>query len=237
MHKSLLLAAVVTAVACTTSARADNLLDQQLGGVPNPAVAPAAPKPVAGPSTADIVSPDAVRKVDDLDLVNKLTQPDDPSKQAGQVKEKFTDMIARMGQSQDRLVSRDPGEVTQETQRRIIGDLDVLIEIARQQCNKVSKPQDPDKQQQNQKSYSQGRGQSQGGSTAAGSSFLPRGGSVDPQTSGDIHSHGQNEWGTLPSKDRDLVSHGANEQYLSSYRDMIDRYYQALAELGKTHNL
>ena len=51
-----------------------------------------------------------------------------------------------------------------------------------------------------------------------------------------IRSRGAAEFGDLPARDRDLVAHGANEEYLSSYRDMIDRYYQALAELGKARN-
>jgi hypothetical protein len=51
-----------------------------------------------------------------------------------------------------------------------------------------------------------------------------------------MHVKSPAEWGNLPAKDRDLVSNGANEQYLPSYKEMIDRYYQALAEIGKNRD-
>ena len=38
----------------------------------------------------------------------------------------------------------------------------------------------------------------------------------------------------LPARDREQVAHGANEQYLSAYKDQIERYYQALAEMAKS---
>jgi hypothetical protein len=262
MTRSALLASCILAAATALSARGQSLLDQQLGPAPatpaadkpadTPKPAPAAtPPPKAdspAPSTAapgprvggtDIISPDAVKKVDDQDLIHKLTQTGDAAQQDG-VKEQLAEMLSRMSQSEKRLTDKDPGPVTQETQRRIVADLDTLIELARQQQQSSSSQSNSKDQQKGQeRSYSQGQnpGQNQqGGSTAATESTLPRGASATPDGNPDIRSRGAAEFGDLPARDRDLVAHGANEEYLSSYRDMIDRYYQALAELGKARN-
>jgi hypothetical protein len=244
-------AALLALAAFCAPAPAQSILDQQLGNEPKPAEAkpapadakpstpapqPAAPAPRPG---SDITTPETVKHVDDADLINKLTQPE-TAPAGNPVKQQMADMIDRMSDSQQRLSKKDPGDITQETQRRILADLDVLIEYARQQQqNGPSKPdpnQDPSKGQGRQYSQGQGQQQNQGGSTAASDSFLPGGSPDTPRPGEDIHSHSPDEWGRLGARDRDLISHGANEQYLSSYKDMIDRYYQALAELGKNKN-
>ena len=130
-----------------------------------------------------------------------------------------------------------PAMSLRKRSRRILTDLDILIEYARQQQQQGGQGKDPSKDQQKgeQRTYSQGQ-QNQKGTTAANSSFLPNGDAATPSLNDDIHSKGPNEWGGLRPRERDLISHGANEEYLSAYRDMIDRYYQALAELGKSHS-
>jgi hypothetical protein len=232
----LYICAIVGAFTLPLGARAEGLLDQQLGGTSSakPAEAAAPNKPI--PATAGpAINPDAVRKVDDADLINKLTQPEKPT-DPNVVKEHLTQMLDRMGQSQQRLAEKDPGDITQETQRRILTDLDVLIEFARQQCSSCQGSNPGQGQPGQQRNFSQNQQQNQNGSTAASNSFLPTGGHAEPQPAGDVRSHSPEEWGKLGPRDRDLISHGANEQYLSSYRDLIDRYYQALAELGKSRN-
>jgi hypothetical protein len=126
--------------------------------------------------------------------------------------------------------------VTQETQRRIVADLGLMIELARQQQQQSSssgssQPQDG---QQRQQTGPQGGQKGEGGTVAATSDPLPRGSYVDPVT-GDMRSKDPANWAFLPPRDRDQVSHGANEEYLTSYRDLIDRYYQALAEMARSH--
>jgi hypothetical protein len=255
-----LIASLLTASLAAT-ASAQGLLDQQLGTTPAPAAKPDSAKPDAAKTNApktdaaksddqkpatpagttpnpitlnanDITSPDAVKRVDDADLINKLTKTDDAKANANEVAVKMKDMLDRMGQSENRLTQKDAGEDTQETQRRILTDLDVLIEYARQQMQS-GQSQNQQQQPGQGRQYTQGNGKSQGGSTPAGSSFLPQN-NQDPARPGeDIRSKGSQEWGTLRPRERDLISHGANEEYLSSYKDMIERYYQALAELGK----
>jgi hypothetical protein len=142
-----------------------------------------------------------------------------------------------MQDTQKLLANKDPGEVTQETQRRIVSDLDVMIELARQQQQQQnsSGSSSPQPGQQRQPGSPQNGQTGPGGTQAATSDPLPRGGIADPVT-GDIHNRDPANWGGLPPRDRDQVSHGANEEYLSAYKDLIDRYYQALAEMGKARN-
>jgi len=229
-----------------------SVLDQQLGGdgqksddvkkQEDQSKTDAAPKPDDDKATdrkpvaPDMVSPSAARAVDDMDLVNKLTGADNDKQDPNDT---MKQMVDRMGQSQSRLSNNeDPGAITQETQKRILTDLDVMIEYARKQ-QQSSKPNPNSKQQPGDKrKMSSGQQQGpheEGGNQAATDSSLPRGPISAAQSNGeDMHQKGPQEWGNLPPRDRDLISNGANEQYLPSYKEMIDRYYQALAEIGKT---
>jgi len=244
MNTRLLVIAAVLAAACIPAgARAQGLLDQQLGP---PAAAPAtAPKPDASQPPAakpdslkpntDIVSPDAAKKVDDDELLNQLLKPGTPP-DPDAIKQRLKDMVTRMADTTKLLSDKkDPGEVTQETQRRIVGDLDVMIELARQQQQQQSGSSSSQQPGQQRQPGQQSGQKSEGGTQAATSDPLPRGGYADPVT-GDIHNRDPANWGGLPPRDRDQVSHGANEEYLSAYKDLIDRYYQALAEMGKSRS-
>jgi hypothetical protein len=244
--------AAMAVVLCAAACFGQSVLDQQLGGggqkpadVKKPEDQPktdAAPKPDDQratdnkPVAPDMVSPSAAKAVDDMDLVNKLTGADNDKQSPD---DKMKEMVDRMGQSQSRLSNdKDPGAITQETQKRIITDLDVMIEYARKQqqsgkSNSDSKQQ-PGEKRQTSSGQQQGPHQ-EGGNQAATDSSLPRGPISSAQSNGeDMHQKGPQEWGGLPPRDRDLISNGANEQYLPSYKEMIDRYYQALAEIGKT---
>ena len=260
MNAALLAAAVVvSAGAWSMTARGDDALDLGLG--PKEGAKPAEVKPLEG-TTADkapktdvkteekagakkeepaapggeqLVSPDAAKKVDDQDLLKKLTGEDKTAEGPPDPNEKFQKVIGRMDESEKLLKAKETGDVTQETQRRIVMDLDVLIEIAKkmqQQSSSSSSSQKPGQQRQESKANQPGK-QSQGGTTAAQQSVLPSGTAGAAQSNGtDIHEKSK-EWGGLPDRDRDLISHGANEQYLPAYKEQIEKYYEALAEIGK----
>src|SRR6185436_8781150 len=111
---------------------------------------------------------------------------------------------------------KDPGAVTQETERRIIMDLDVLIDFARKQqqqqsSSSSSQQQQQQQQQDQQKQYSQGNrpgstpGQGQGGNVAAAQDQLPGGGQSAADPLQDIHASGD-RWGDLRPVERDLIS-------------------------------
>ncbi len=232
-----LISALCVGTLRTGALAADGLLGQELGGAAGPGapVAPSPPQkapdgPAPGPA---LVDPDAARVVDDMDLLKKLTggAADEQKNQTGAAQQ-LQDMVSRMGESEQRLGKSDPGTVTQETQRRIVVDLDALIEIARKQSSSKGQSKQPGQGQQRQQTQT-GRGQ--GGATAATSEQL-RDGGYDPAASNgqDMHQKSPAEWGNLPDRDRDLLAHGSNEQYLPAYKALIDRYYQALAEMGRS---
>jgi hypothetical protein len=254
MNARILLSTVLIAAGIAASVRAQGLLDQQLGPptTPTPATSPAtAPVTLRGnarPTTApaskvqapnpgtDIVSPNAAKTVDDDELLQQLLKPDTPP-DPDAVKQRLLDMVVRMERASGLLNKKDPGEVTQETQRRIVSDLDIMIELARQQQQQSSssssqaQPAQPRQPGQPQDGSQKG----EGGSTPATAEILPHGTYADPVT-GELRNRDAANWGGLPPRDRDQVSHGANEEYLSSYKEMIDRYYQALSETNKPRN-
>jgi hypothetical protein len=249
MNTRILLSTALIVAGTTASVRAQGLLDQQLGPPTTPAptsitaTAPAAapaPKPNAvksdtpKPKTGgDIVSPNAAKTVDDDELLQQLLKPDTPP-DPDAVKQRLLDMVVRMERAASLLGNKDPGEVTQETQRRIVSDLDIMIELARQQQQQNSSSSSPAQPGQERKpgEPQDGSQKGEGGSTPAKAEILPRGTYADPIT-GELRNRDTANWGGLPPRDRDQVSHGANEEYLSSYKDMIDRYYQALSETNK----
>jgi hypothetical protein len=236
---AVLAAASVGCVVASRQTLAEGILDQQLGpNAPDAKPAPATNLPATPPAPAPI-NPSAAKAVDDDDLIKQLTNPNAAPKDTGpNPTQELKEVLDRMADSQTRLTGKDPGAVTQESQRRIVTDLDTVIEYVRKQeqqpqSNSKSKPQPGDKRQQSQ-GQKQGN-QQQPGNHAAQDSQLTNGTVEAPQSNGEsLRNKGPSEWGNLPPKDRDLISNGVNEQYLPAYKDMIDRYYQALAEVGKT---
>jgi hypothetical protein len=244
-----MLAAAVALVSTLGATTMADVLDEGLGGdaPKKEAVQPAgppAPKPevkLTRPKMPDLVSPEAAKTVDDQDLMNKLTgKADVAGGEAKGAEEKMNEVMERMGQAETRLAQQqDPGLITQETQRRIVTDLDVMIEYLKEQEKKgggqgKGKPKDGQERQKS-KGQQQGSqpGQGMGGSQAAQDSQMRPGSAQTPQAnSTDLHEAGRN-WGNLPERERDLVAHGAKEHYLPEYKEMINKYYQALAEIGR----
>lgn len=205
-----------------------------------------APAPKAAPNTEapkdtrpvreDLVSPEAAQKIDEEDLIKKLTGDDNKAKQSAEAK--LQEVVDRMGSAGKRLQERDPGDLTQETQRRIVVDLDTLIDLAKkmqqQQQQSSGKSQGkPEKQEsQGQKSGKQ-PGENQGGSEAAQESVL-RDGSGAAQPGQEMREKGAEGWGNLPPRDRELVTQAQQEGFLPSYKAAIEKYYEELARLSRT---
>ena len=189
------------------------------------------PRPVAD----EIVSPDAATKVDEEDLIKKLTGEDKPND--GSPEKKFAEIIERMGTSGTMLKKADPGEVTQEVQRRIVTDLDVLIELAKKsQSSSSQQPQKPKPGQEKQESKGEKtKGSGMGGSNAATDSQMNSGEASASPNSKDIHEVNQDEtWKNLPARDRDKIINGMKEEVLPGYQRMIEKYYEELAKTDKT---
>ena len=147
----------------------------------------------------------------------------------------------RMARSKQRLtLSRDPGEVTQTIQERILGDLDGLIEASRQQ-QAQSKP-NPQQQQQQQaqrpkpgqkpgekQANNQGQNKPKPDGQSSAKASTPNSPTGEADASGDL-KEGLAEWGQLTPRQRAAVLDTKGEQVLDSYRKIIEDYYKRLNE-------
>ena len=114
-------------------------------------------------------------------------------------------------------------------------NLDSLIQFVREQQSKPEPGQgkpDPGQKKPPQPGEKQ-PGNNEGGTDAAQESTLQRIRHAFQSNSQDMNEKGR-EWGNLPGRDRDLIANSVKEASLPAYREMVDRYYQALAEIGKT---
>jgi hypothetical protein len=191
-----------------------------------------AEKPAIDPGTAS--------KNDNKDLINDLTtgkriQPTAPD--AGKM---IGDIMTHTKDAADNLkLNLDAGADTQDHQRKALAAMDTLIELVRQQEQKKQQGQGkPDPGQKKEKNPGQGPPQpgdhQEGGTEAAQESQLP-GGSANPfRSNGDIISKDPKEWGNLPPKDRDEILNSLQNGALKDYQTKIRKYYEALAEIGRS---
>ena len=189
------------------------------------------------PVTDTIVSPDASNTVDSEDLVKRLTGEDKESGGGADPMKKFKEIVDRMGDASTRLKNVDAGDVTQEVERRIVMDLDVLIDMAKksQSSGKGKGDKSKDKAQQAQMGQGQqpGKPKPNGGNQAAQNSEA-RDGTATANPGADLHEKGAEGWGNLQERDRALITQGQQQTFLPSYRAMIERYYEELARLNRT---
>jgi len=209
-----------------------------------PAAKPADPldaalgKPALDPTTAT--------KHDDNELLNDLAngkkeQPvqQDPDK----IMQDFIDHTKAAGSLQKD--KQDPGMETQDHQRRATVAMDSLIDIVKEMQKEKDQKQDPsqqppkpgEKKEENPGDPQQGPpqdGQHQdSGTEAARQSQLPPG-SVGPFASnGEMIVKDANQWGNLPTRDRDQILNSLQDGALKSYQEKIRKYYEALAEIGR----
>lgn len=175
--------------------------------------------------------PGAVNKVDQKELIKKLTRQQNYGQSPqGQMKE----MLARMHTSARRLGLTKAGPQTQEIQRRIVLSLNELIKMAERNQSGQGSGQGK-KRQSGPKQMNQGPsqpGNSSGGSHAAKNHSMPTGPVESAQKNGRLFTQKRN-WGNLPPKARQLIANGIQEQPLPQYKNWIDQYYRALANIGK----
>ena len=127
---------------------------------------------------------------------------------------------------------RDLGRQTQRLQQRIVDDLDLAIDQM-QRGRSVSDASEADEQQQRQSDRPAGQAPSRSGQAPTATAGVAAGGGGVGATSGDRQAdrfeEGRREWGNLPPRDRDQVIQGRDRPYMEHYRDLIERYYRALA--------
>ena len=147
-----------------------------------------------------------------------------------------------MARSRQRLaLNNDPGKVTQEIQKRILIDIDDLINQAQQQQQQQQQQQRQRGQRQQQQQQQQpNRGQQQiaqqqqnrqQGQNAAQQSVLGEGGKPQVDISQDIKDQIR-EWGRLHGRDREAIVEIENEKVNPKYQKLVDDYYKSLSEKG-----
>jgi hypothetical protein len=173
------------------------------------------------------------------DLENKETDDallnDKPDVDAG---ERQANLIGnRMARSRQRLaLNGDPGKVTQLIQKKILDDLDALIEQARKQQAQARNSDQQSKagekqqnqpaeanQQANQKPNQRSGNPAQDSTPNAGPAANP---ANKPGT--DIRENAA-EWGKLTPRVRDAVLDSKDETIIESYRKLVEDYYKSLS--------
>ena len=147
----------------------------------------------------------------------------------------------RMARSRQRLaLNDDPGTVTQEIQKRIVTDLDQMIELARQQQQRSSsKPgQNPGQKmdqptgapgQQSVASGPKNQGAQNPATNAGRVSNNGQGSAPDSDLSKQI-AESAKEWGGITARDRQAVQESATEKVIEKYKSFVDDYYRSLSE-------
>jgi hypothetical protein len=146
-----------------------------------------------------------------------------------------------MARSRQRLsIKLDPGKTTQIIQGRIIADLDLLIDQAReqqaqarnsQQQNQGQKQNQPGQQDQQANAQNQGKqGQQQMGqkTPAQDSTAGVRKQGAQEDLAKQIQETMQ-EWGGLTPRQRAAVIDGKNETVIETYRKLVEDYYKSLS--------
>ena len=150
----------------------------------------------------------------------------------------------RMGRARQRLATDlDPGQTTQLIQKRILDDMDVLIEQSRRQqaqarnsdqqqgeqseaqTKRQPRPGEQQAQADNQGGQQQ---QQQGTNPAEQSANAGGGGGRDREKAGDIKET-LREWGGLSPRQRDAVIEGSSETVIEAYKRLVEDYYKSLA--------
>jgi hypothetical protein len=179
--------------------------------------------------------------IEDQEFIKDLV---DNNLQADTVEKSIKLTGDRMARSRQRLaLTNDPGEVTQEIQKRIVDGMDDLIKLAQQQQQQAQaqpKPGDKpgEKGQKPQPGQNQGPQEAgkpqdgphqEAGTTAAQASTLTPGSDPQTDTSRDLQSK-LDEWGHITPRARDAVMEGRNEKSLSKYDQFIKDYYREVAK-------
>jgi hypothetical protein len=181
-------------------------------------------------------------QIDENELTQNLLQGDG-SPDPDQMKNDVSLVGQRMARSRQRLEQdRDPGKTTQEIQKRILTNMDALIEMARAQEAQTKSPsgqqqqaqqqgaQPADQQANAQPGNTSGQQQSHtAGHTPARVSVAGHDVNTDGTPTTDITQSGK-EWGNLSPRQRAAIIEAAAEKPVQKFKELIDEYSQALGD-------
>lgn len=195
------------------------------------------PEPDPSEKLPEEASADAVNDQElEHALLNGDGQPDPNQMQ------KDVDLVGqRMGRSRQRLaVAKDPGDTTQLIQKRILDNLDALIEMAR--AEQAEMHPEPGKKNQQQAGMPNPVVSTTPGNTSKGNKQNPSSKSGATPASVSVAGHDVDttgspttditqtlkEWGGLSPRKRQAVTEAASEKPIEKFKQYIDEYYQAL---------
>lgn len=202
-------------------------LDDQLLDDLSTDLAPAA-KPVGKPTAKDAKAKDPAL---DRQLLDQLEGED---VELGPQPDPLTRISKQMRNVETLIGRRDTSTKTQEMQKQIVSELDLLLEQTKKQCQggQCNKPPSPS----SQASTSPPKGQQ-----APSSEPMNK---PAKESSDELRKPGENKaaedaamdqlvkevWGHLPEKVRNQMQNVGVEQFLPKYEKLIEAYYKRLAE-------
>jgi hypothetical protein len=185
---------------------------------------------------------------DDLLGTGKADKTAKPGQPAPEAQHDLNLIGDRMARARQRLsINSDAGAITQEIQKRILDNMDDLIEQARkkeaQAQNKPPEPGGKPQQQQPPKpdagaqpQNAKADGQKQGQAQASASGNSAGGGDGTPgDPAADIARQEARMWGTVSPRQRDAVQESKGEIVLDKYKKLVDDYYRTLSTKANTH--
>jgi hypothetical protein len=142
----------------------------------------------------------------------------------------------RMMDVQTRIADADGGEKVQDEQKRIVADLDKLIEQAKKSCGKCSgscsKPGQASSRSSNPSAKKSGSKPGTKPSTkpAQQSSQRPAEKKTVKPDPEEMKNLIKDLWGELPPNVREQMMQNPTEQFVPQYESMIEEYYRRLSE-------
>ena len=156
--------------------------------------------------------------------------------------------IKGMLDAEKRIGNRDIGEETQNIQKKVVGDLQKLIDLANQRQQQQQQSQRRRQNRQRQRTQQQNGSRQQGPQQQQKPSPPSQQNQKQPGDSGTGARVGETNspellrqrrmleevWGHLPPAVRERMQNVIGEKYLPKYDEMIRRYFKSLAEDEKS---
>jgi len=148
----------------------------------------------------------------------------------------LTRVSERMRQVEIRIADQNTATETQQIQKKIISELDILIAQMEKQCQQSSggKPKSkpkPNQQKKPEPKPNQGEATQQASDDPASESTDRVQSAEDIQTKmEELEVLVKKVWGHLPPRVREQMQNAESERILPQYESLIEAYYQRLAE-------
>jgi hypothetical protein len=146
------------------------------------------------------------------------------------------DIARRMIDVQSRIAGADGGEQVQDEQKKILADLDKLIEQAKKSCNCSGSCSNPKQGSSRTPSSSSAKksgskpGNKPNDKPAQQSSQRPPDKKQVKPDPAEMQNLIKDLWGELPPNIREQMMQNPTEQFVPQYESMIEEYYRRLSE-------